>query len=227
MPSDDERDDEITGHDLLANSSLFQGAAEELVGAGARVMGVSSDDKRQDLRDEVGEMMPEGTAGQRGDLIDAAVAGGLALGSSRADIRETFGARAAAREADDADVDVGGPLVQAREIEHADGSFGGVRVFVDLPPEEVDVFRGDRSLLIRTPAGDHEEMVGFQPGSIEWEDNDDANAVAEFVVRASATDAGDQDLEADAADAPADEDGGGEDHGDDHDQEDGDTAAGG
>lgn len=165
--------------------------------------GLGSEQKAQELDEEVDQLAPEGVTSSD---MDALISASLAVGSARSDIRREMRDRAEAREqAADPDSDgdapaVDGPLVQGREIETPDGSVAGVRVFVDDRPDRVDVYRGERSLLVRTPEGEHEEPLGFDPARIE---RDDDGEVAEFVVRPPA-DTG-EDPTASAVDSPADD----------------------
>jgi hypothetical protein len=171
--------------------------------------GLGSEQKAQELDDQVDQLAPEGVTSSD---MDALISASLAVGAARSDIRQQMRDRAEAREqAVDADGDadapaVDGPLVQGREIEAPDGSVAGVRVFVDDRPDRVDVYRGERSLLVRTPDGEHEEPLGFDPARIE---RDDDGEVAEFVVRPPVGvedgDAGDTDTTASVEDAPADD----------------------
>jgi hypothetical protein len=148
---------------------------------------LGGEEKADELDEQVNQLAPESVDARD---MDALISAGLAVGASRAEIRRTMRERAESRRVDDGDDGDGdgdgggslaGPLVQGREIETADGGVAGVRIFVDDAPENVDVYRGDRSLLVRTPAGEHEEALGFDPARIEHDHGD--GDVAEYVIR--------------------------------------------
>lgn len=123
--------------------------------------------KAQELDDEIERMAPSGATAEG---LDALVSAGLAVGASRAEIRRSMAEHDAAAE---------GPLVHAREVER-DGQIA-IRLFIDAPPADVDVFRGQKSVLIRTPAGEVEERVGFDPATVEQVANEESG-VAEYLI---------------------------------------------
>lgn len=133
--------------------------------------------------DETVAEFEEGTKKLAGEMngtdLDALVTGAALAGVQRSELRREMAAYAesdAAREH--------GPALHTREIELPSGDIGGLRVMCSLTPESVNVYRGDDSVLLRTPEGDIEQPLGFTPGDIEWER--DTENISEFVVRPDA-----------------------------------------
>lgn len=137
--------------------SGFVNLARGLVGGGK---------KADELEDMVDGLVPNAD----GETIDGVV-GSTILGVANSNIRERLAAEATEREQ---------PLIHARERELQDGRIA-VHMFVSDP--SVQVYRGDESVLLKTSEWETEQILGFEPGGIEYEQGGgESDTVSEFVV---------------------------------------------
>jgi hypothetical protein len=174
-------------NDSDPTTSAFHGLAKGVL----RSLGAP--DRADELDAQVRSLAPDGADG---DTLDALVGASMLLGQSRADT-----ARALRQQRDER----GETVVHATELQTEGGEIKGVRLMVAAPEEDVAVYLGVRSVLIRTPDGELEEPLGFDPGRIEPQGEN--NDVTEYIIRPAPTRAAaGEDVSQDDADTDADTD---------------------
>lgn len=155
-----------------ATRSNIHGVARSIVGM------FGDEQQTQELDDTVSALAPSGMGA---DGMDALISAGLAVGASRAEIRRSMRDRQTDAHGELSEGGQMGPLLQAREIENESGEFVGLRVFVDASPADIDVYRGEKALLVRTPDGELEQPLGFHPQFVD--DVSESGDIAEYMVR--------------------------------------------